>query len=72
VREPGDFVIALDPDAARLGQDASGKLFGEFFSLQILLGYLGNGFIQVGKPQSSDEGTSQPETARNPADAQHR
>jgi hypothetical protein len=46
----------------RLAVDAPQGL-GGFVSLQIHLGYLGNGYNQVGKPQSSDEGTSQPETA---------
>jgi hypothetical protein len=48
--------------ALRLAVDAQQGL-GGFVSLQSLLGYLGKGYSQVGKPQSSDEGTSQPETA---------
>jgi hypothetical protein len=33
----------------------SGKLFGEFFALETLPGYLCNGYDQVGKLQLSDD-----------------
>ena len=37
-------------------------MFGEFFSLQTVPIYLCNGYNQVGKLQTGDDGTRQPET----------
>jgi hypothetical protein len=54
-----------------LPKPPSGKWSGGVFSPSTLPGYLYNGYNQVGKLQTDDEGTWQQETARAAADAEH-